>query len=79
MSLDLTHAMDFDTSVKLALYGITAESGRIPALDAVAERVAATPAAVREAYLRLRARRLLWLEADSVTVRMAPPFSGVPT
>jgi len=79
MSLDLTHAMDFDTSVKLALYGITAESGRIPALDAVVERVAATPTAVKEAYMRLRARRLLWLEADGVTVRMAPPFSGVPT
>jgi Alkylmercury lyase len=53
--------------------------GRIPALDAVAERVGDTPAAVKEAYLRLRVRRLLWLEADSVAVRMAPPFSGVPT
>ena len=66
MSLDPTHAMDFDTSVKLALYGITAESGRIPALDAVVERVAATADTVKEAYLRLRARRLLWLEADGV-------------
>ncbi len=79
MSLDLSRANDFDTVVKLALYGITAESGRIPAIDAAADRVRATPAAVKEAYLRLRARRLLWLEADSVTVRMAPPFSGVPT
>jgi len=66
MSLDLTHAADFDTSVKLALYGITAESGRIPALDAVVERVAGTTDTVKEAYLRLRARRLLWLEADSL-------------
>ena len=64
MSLDPTHT--FDTSVKLALYGITAESGRIPALDAVVERVAATADTVKEAYLRLRARRLLWLEADGV-------------
>ena len=79
MSLDLSRANDFDTVVKLALYGITAESGRIPAIAAAADRVRATPAAVKEAYLRLRARRLLWLEADSVTVRMAPPFSGVPT
>ena len=71
--------MDFDTCVKLALYGITAESGRIPALEAVVERIAATPGAVTEAYLRLRAGRLLLLEADGVTVRMAPPFSGVPT
>ena len=77
MSLDPTHT--FDTSVKLALYGITAESGRIPSLNAVAERVEDTPAAVKEAYARLRAQRLLWLEANGVTVRMAPPFSGVPT
>ena len=79
MSLDRTNAADFDTSVKLALYGITAESGRIPGIDAVAERVAATTDTVKEAYLRLRARRLLWLEPDGVTVRMAPPFSGIPT
>src|SRR5439155_16291870 len=46
---------------------------------AVAERVGDTPAAVKEAYARLRAQRLLWLEANGVTVRMAPPFSGVPT
>ena len=64
MSLDLSRANDFDTVVKLALYGITAESGRIPAIAAAADRVRATPAAVKEAYLRLRARRLLWLEAD---------------
>lgn len=79
MSLDPTQSADFDNSVKLALYGITAESGRIPGIDAVVARVAAIPAAVKEAYLRLRARRLLWLEADGVTVRMAPPFSGVPS
>jgi hypothetical protein len=34
---------------------------------------------VKEAYARLRASRLLLLEPDGVTIRMAPPFSGVPT
>jgi hypothetical protein len=71
--------MDFDTSVKLAVYRITAESGRIPSVDAVAARVTADREAVRQAYQRLRSSRLLLLEADGLTIRMAPPFSGVPT
>ncbi len=34
---------------------------------------------MREAYTRLCAQRVLVLEADGVSIRMAPPFSGVPT
>ena len=71
--------MDFDTTVKVAVYRATAESGSPPLLEAVAEKVGATPAAIKQAYGRLRASRLLLLERDGVTIRMAPPFSGVPT
>jgi hypothetical protein len=71
--------VDFDTSVKLAVYRTTAESGRIPAIETVADSLQTTPAAVKEAYARLRANRLLLLEPDGLTIRMAPPFSGVPT
>jgi len=71
--------MDFDTRVKLTVYRSTAESCRVPALEVVAGKVAAEPEAVRQAYGRLRAGRLLLLEPDGVTIRMAPPFSGVPT
>lgn len=71
--------MDFDTRVKLAIYRSTAEHGAPPGLDDVARRVAASPATVREAYGRLSASRLLVLEPDGATIRMAPPFSGVPT
>ena len=73
------HSMDFDTRAKVAVYRATAESGRPPSLPAVAAKVGAAPAQVKEAYARLRASRLLLLEADGVTIRMAPPFSGVPT
>jgi hypothetical protein len=72
-------AMDFDTTVKVAVYRATAEFGSPPLLESVAEKVGATPAAIRQAYGRLRASRLLLLESDGVTIRMAPPFSGVPT
>jgi hypothetical protein len=39
----------------------------------------AAPDAVSAALTRLRAARVLFLEPDGLTIRMAPPFSGVPT
>jgi hypothetical protein len=71
--------MDFDTRVKVELYRMTAEAGSPPAIDTVAAAVTATVDDVRATYARLRSKRLLLLEPDGVTIRMAPPFSGVPT
>lgn len=71
--------MDFDTQVKLAIYRHFAETGQRPSLDEVAQRVQADAASVREAYAKLRAQRVLVLEPDGSSIRMAPPFSGVPT
>ena len=71
--------MDLDTAVKIAVYRTTARLGSVPHLAQVAELVGAPTAAVKDAYGRLRAQRLLLLEADGITIRMAPPFSGVPT
>ena len=71
--------MDFDTRVKLAVYGHFAETGRGPTPAEVARRVEADGDGVVEAYRRLRAQRVLVLEADGSSIRMAPPFSGVPT
>jgi hypothetical protein len=71
--------VDFDVRVKLAVYELTAASGRPPTVGEVAERVDASAAEVGDAYIRLAGSRLLVLEADGVTIRMAPPFSGVPT
>ena len=70
---------EFDNKVKVAVYRVTAESGSIPSIEVVAEKVGAPTGEVKEAYARLRASRLLLLENDGVTIRMAPPFSGVPT
>ena len=71
--------MDIDTQVKVAIYRAIAESGRVPTLEEVAARIRATSATVRDSYGRLRSTRLLLLEPDGVTIRMAPPFSGIPT
>ena len=71
--------MDFDLRVKLAIYHHFAETGTRPSPDDVAGRVGASRDEVAEAYARLRAQRVLVLEGDGTEIRMAPPFSGVPT
>lgn len=71
--------MEFDTQVKLAVYHHFAETGRRPSLTEVVERVGSDVERVLESYQRLRAQRLLVLEEDGSSIRMASPFSGVPT
>jgi hypothetical protein len=71
--------VDFDTSVKLAVYRHFASTGDRPTVEEISAGLGADAAAVRAAYARLRLQRVLVLESDGVTIRMAPPFSGVPT
>ena len=71
--------MEFDIQVKLAIYNHFAETGRRPSVEDVTERVAADAESVLDAYGRLAAQRLLVLEDDGSSIRMASPFSGVPT
>ena len=71
--------MDFDTQVKLAVYRHFAETGRRPSPEEVGRRAGGDVPTVLAAFQRLRAQRVLALEADGVHIRMAPPFSGVPT
>ncbi len=69
----------FDTEVKLAVYRHLAESGRRPPVEQIAERLEVSVGRILAAYERLQDQRLLVLEPDRATIRMAPPFSGVPT
>src|SRR6187397_2636508 len=71
--------MDFDTQVKLAIYNHFAATGKAPSPGDVAASIDAKDESVLESYQRLRAQRLLVLEADGASIRMAPPFSGMPT
>ncbi len=71
--------MDLDTNIKLAIYRHFAETGRTPSTSETAERAGTELQSVLEAYRRLRQQRVLVLEADDTSIRMAPPFSGVPT
>jgi hypothetical protein len=71
--------MDFDTEVRQAVYQHFASTGQAPSLAQVAAHLASSERDVRLGYARLRANRVLLLEPDGETIRMAPPFSGVPT
>lgn len=71
--------MELDLKVKLAIYEHFAAVGSRPSLDNIAARVGAAVPQVRETFRRLREQRVLVLEADAESIRMAPPFSGIPT
>ena len=71
--------MDFDSQVKVSVYRHFADTGEAPSTVDIAGRLGCTGAEVVDAFTRLRLQRVLLLEADGETIRMAPPFSGVPT
>lgn len=71
--------MPSDLDVKLAVYRHFAETGERPSPAQVASRSGVPVSEVLEAYRRLRAMRVLVLEDDRTSIRMAPPFSGVAT
>lgn len=68
-----------DLAVKMAIYRHFAEVATRPTPADVAARAGVGVGEVREVFSRLRAQRVLVLEADGESIRMAPPFSGVPT
>ena len=71
---------EIDTKVKLAIYNLTAETGRVPESSEVSRKIDIGESEVRAAFARLHAKRLLVPEpGDPSRIRMAPPFSGVPT
>jgi hypothetical protein len=71
--------MDIDTSVRQTVYQHFASTARAPLLAHLTTQLGCSEDDVRAAYARLRANRVLLLEPDGQTIRMAPPFSGVPT
>ena len=72
--------LDLDTKVKLAIYEIAAETGRVPNASDIARKVDIDEHEVIAIFARLHANRLLLPEpGDPHRIRMAPPFSGVPT
>ena len=71
---------EIDTEVKLAIYELTAETGSIPTASDISRKIDIGESDVIAAFGRLHSKRLLLPEPGDVSrIRMAPPFSGVPT
>jgi len=71
---------DLDTKIKLAIYEITAETGRIPDSSQVTRRLELDEEEVLGAFGRLHSKRVILPEpGDPTRIRMAPPFSGIQT
>ena len=70
---------DHDLGVRNATYGLVAELGRAPSSDEVAERVGSNATDVEAGWRRLHDDHALVLDADTGAIRMANPFSAVPT
>ena len=69
----------FDVTLRTAVYRHFATTGQSPTLDAIGKAIGATSEQVRDGYRRLYAKRMLVPAGDFASIRMAPPFSGVPT
>jgi hypothetical protein len=72
--------VDFESAVKLNIYETLVRTAHAPDTADVARALAAPRAEVEAAFRSLHQKRLLVPEpGDPFRIRMAPPFSGVPT
>ena len=63
----------------MAVYRFFVREARRPQPEEISAEIGLSVDHVLDAYAELRAQRVLVLEADGRSIRMAPPFSGVPT
>ena len=75
----MTRAAADDGVVRQAIYTVFAAGGVPPTRAAIAERTALPLARVAESYERLAEAHVLVLDDHTREVRMAMPFSAVPT
>ncbi|HXZ43331.1 MAG TPA: organomercurial lyase [archaeon] len=68
-----------DWAVRAFVYRYLAEHERPPTIVEAANGLQVDPGQVRTAYARLHEQHALFLEPGTVAIRMAHPFSGVPT
>ena len=68
----------FDVTLRTAVYRHFATTGQSPTLEAICQAIGATSERVTDGYRRLY-QRMLVPAGDFASIRMAPPFSGVPT
>jgi hypothetical protein len=70
---------DADIALRNLTYGLFVELGRAPSAGEVAERVGITVDDVTACWRRLHEAHAIVLDPDTDAIRMANPFSAVPT
>jgi hypothetical protein len=68
-----------DLQLRALTYGLLVELGRAPTAAEVAEAAGSTSAEVLSGWRRLHDQHALVLNAGATEIRMANPFSAVPT
>ena len=76
---DLDQIDDLDWSVRTAVYSFITEQTRPPTVDEAAALLGVPRERAALAFQRLNQRHALFLEPGTLTIRMAHPFSGIPT
>jgi len=76
---DLDQIDDLDWSVRTAVYSFSTERMRPPTIDEAATLLGVPHERAALAFQRLNQRHALFLEPGTLTIRMAHPFSGIPT
>jgi DNA-binding transcriptional MocR family regulator len=71
--------MDFSQQVRLAMYQMTVDDGRVPSFEELAAARGLQADQVRSAYRALANAHVIVLEPGSMDVWSAPPFSAVQT
>lgn len=76
---DLDHADNLDWTVRAAVYRFITDHERAPTVDEAAAISGVTPERTALAFQRLNRRHAIFLEPGTLAIRMAHPFSAVPT
>lgn len=75
----MTAPAEFDTTVRLYIYQQLVDAQAAPGVDEAAQALKAPRNEVEAAYERLAAGRVIVLTPGTRDIRMANPFSAVPT
>ena len=70
---------EFDLTIRHQIYRFFADQCRAPSYPEIAALLNAESETVRASFHKLHARHMIFLEPGADTIRMANPFSAVPT
>jgi hypothetical protein len=70
---------EFDLKIRFQIYRYFADHCRAPTVQEIAALLRAAESDVRDSFHKLHERHMIFLEPGADTIRMANPFSAIPT